>query len=100
MPSPAHPITEAVNFRILEPTPVLTGDSSTLSIILSGVAESCQRSDSHHPLIAVKTDLHRLDHHADLVIWLGHSSYYVQLAGKRILIDPVFSDNAAPALCQ
>lgn len=27
---------------------------------------------------------------------LGHSSWYLQLAGKRILIDPVFSNYAAP----
>jgi L-ascorbate metabolism protein UlaG (beta-lactamase superfamily) len=30
------------------------------------------------------------------MVWLGHSSWYLQLAGKRILIDPVFSDYAAP----
>lgn len=83
-------------FQNLEPTPVLTGDSSTLSIILSGWLNPAKDLTPTTPLIAVKTDLHRLDHHADLVIWLGHSSYYVQLAGKRILIDPVFSDNAAP----
>lgn len=32
----------------------------------------------------------------DVVVWLGHSSYYVQLGGKKILIDPVFSISAAP----
>jgi L-ascorbate metabolism protein UlaG (beta-lactamase superfamily) len=32
----------------------------------------------------------------DTVIWLGHSSFYVHLAGRRILIDPVLSDHAAP----
>ena len=31
-------------------------------------------------------------------IWLGHSSWYLQLAGKRILIDPVFSDYARAVL--
>jgi L-ascorbate metabolism protein UlaG (beta-lactamase superfamily) len=45
---------------------------------------------------AIKTDLGALDPAQDLVIWLGHSSYFVQLAGQRILIDPVFSSNAAP----
>jgi L-ascorbate metabolism protein UlaG (beta-lactamase superfamily) len=29
-------------------------------------------------------------------VWLGHSSWYLQLAGKRILIDPVLSNYAAP----
>nr|AMJ33620.1 beta-lactamase superfamily domain protein [uncultured bacterium] len=30
------------------------------------------------------------------MVWLGHSSWYLQLAGKRILIDPVLSSYAAP----
>lgn len=30
------------------------------------------------------------------MIWLGHSSWCVQLGGLRILIDPVFSTFAAP----
>jgi hypothetical protein len=48
------------------------------------------------PVPAVKTDLNSLDVDLDVVIWLGHSSYFMQLGGKRILIDPVFSDHAAP----
>ena len=32
----------------------------------------------------------------DVVVWLGHSSYFIQLGGERILIDPVFSASAAP----
>lgn len=47
-------------------------------------------------LPVVKTDLRSLDPDADVVIWLGHSSYFVQLGGKSILIDPVFSDHASP----
>lgn len=27
---------------------------------------------------------------------MGHSSFYMQLDGKRILVDPVFSDYASP----
>lgn len=26
----------------------------------------------------------------DKLVWLGHASYYIQLAGKKILIDPIF----------
>lgn len=48
------------------------------------------------PVPAIKTDLKALDPAQDLVVWLGHSSYFVQLGGQRILIDPVFSTNAAP----
>jgi L-ascorbate metabolism protein UlaG (beta-lactamase superfamily) len=45
---------------------------------------------------AVKTDLKALDPAQDLVVWLGHSSYFVQLGWRRTLIDPVFSTNASP----
>ncbi len=27
---------------------------------------------------------------SEKIVWLGHASFYIQLAGKRILIDPVF----------
>jgi len=30
------------------------------------------------------------------VTWLGHSSFLIEMEGKTILIDPVFSDYAAP----
>ncbi|MEH6765803.1 MAG: MBL fold metallo-hydrolase [Aequorivita antarctica] len=44
----------------------------------------------------VKTNLKELPLQTDLMLWFGHSSYYLQLNGKRFLIDPVFSDSASP----
>lgn len=44
----------------------------------------------------MKTDLASLSPEQDTLVWLGHSSRYMQLAGKRILIDPVLSSYAAP----
>jgi len=38
----------------------------------------------------IKTDLSKLDKNQNLIIWFGHSSYMIQAAGKRILVDPVF----------
>jgi L-ascorbate metabolism protein UlaG (beta-lactamase superfamily) len=48
------------------------------------------------PLTSTHVDLKALPPSEDVVVWLGHSSYYVQLGGKKILIDPVFSISAAP----
>lgn len=31
-----------------------------------------------------------------MLVWFGHSSYYLQLDGTRFLVDPVFSDYASP----
>ncbi len=47
-------------------------------------------------MISVKTDLKSLDPAKDVVVWLGHSSFYMQLHGKKILIDPINDLYAAP----
>lgn len=43
-----------------------------------------------------KTDLKALAVGQNVVVWLGHSSFYMQLGGKRLLIDPVLSSYASP----
>lgn len=47
-------------------------------------------------MLTKKTDLKAIDRDKDAVIWMGHSTIYLQLGGKRILVDPVFSDFASP----
>ncbi len=37
-----------------------------------------------HPLKSLK------DIEGDALVWLGHNSFFMQLAGKRIMLDPVF----------
>lgn len=44
----------------------------------------------------MKFNLAALPLEKDTVIWLGHSSYFVQVGGKRLPIDPLFSNYAAP----
>ncbi|AEF82781.1 MBL fold metallo-hydrolase [Leadbettera azotonutricia] len=46
------------------------------------------------PLPSSKTDLFSLDPNDNLIVWMGHSSYYMQVDGKRFLVDPVFSGKA------
>jgi len=83
-------------FHNLLPTPMFTDDSSLMSVLFSSLFKSRERLTPEFPIPTLKTDLNALDRNRDTVIWLGHSSYFMQLAGKRILIDPVFSTNAAP----
>lgn len=42
------------------------------------------------PMDAVKADLKELRADSDLIVWFGHSSYLLQLSGRRFLVDPVF----------
>ncbi len=78
------------------PTPVLKQGESKLSIIVSNIFSSAQNLRPSYALPTSKTDIKALPIDEDLVIWLGHSSFYVQLAGKRILVDPVLSAYASP----
>lgn len=48
------------------------------------------------PMLSKKTDLNALDKDKDAVVWMGHSSFFLQLGAHRILIDPVFSNYASP----
>jgi L-ascorbate metabolism protein UlaG (beta-lactamase superfamily) len=45
---------------------------------------------------SIKTDLHALNPNEDVLVWFGHSSYFIQIDGKKILVDPVFSGSASP----
>ncbi len=83
-------------FRNLIPTPLFTDDSTVFSVIIKSLFMKQDKLVPAETLPAVKTDLHSLGRDKDIVIWLGHSSYYLQLDGKRILVDPVFSSYASP----
>ncbi|MBS0480718.1 MAG: MBL fold metallo-hydrolase [Proteobacteria bacterium] len=60
------------------------------------VATSSVEVRPSKPLPTVHTDLTSLDRQNDLIIWLEHSTFYMQLGGRRILVDPVLSDHASP----
>ena len=47
-------------------------------------------------LPSIKTDLKNLDPSEDVMVWFGHSSLFIQISGKKILVDPVFSEYASP----
>jgi len=48
------------------------------------------------PLPMQYIDFNSLNKEEDMVVWLGHSSFFMQLAGKRIVADPVLGHYAAP----
>lgn len=50
----------------------------------------------HHNVPAIHTDLKNLPKDEDVFIWMGHSSYYIQIDGVSFLIDPVLSNYGSP----
>ena len=83
-------------FQNLVPTTVVVNERNLLSLWWDFLFAKKERLTPSEAIPVVKTDLKIFDISSDVVIWLGHSSYYMQLGGKRILIDPVFSAYASP----
>ena len=83
-------------FQNLVPTPILVGDSSLVARLLSDFRTPAERLTPDAAVPSVKTNLNELDSNKDVLVWLGHSSYFVQLGGVRVLVDPVLSLSAAP----
>lgn len=83
-------------FRNEVASPPRPGGFGMVFRMIRGRFEPRDRPAPSMALPSVKTDLAGLPREQDIVVWLGHSSYFVQIGGKRLLVDPVFSTNAAP----
>lgn len=78
------------------PTPTLADGQSLPGVMWANLTQKAERLVPEQALPFVKTDLRALPLERDVVVWLGHSSYYLHIGGQRVLIDPVLSDYAAP----
>lgn len=83
-------------FKNLHKTPQMTGKAGFFATMYDFYFGKHKDKVPDKALPAVKTDLKKLDKNEDLLVWFGHSSYYIQLHGIRYLVDPVFSNNASP----
>ncbi|MAM18502.1 MAG: MBL fold metallo-hydrolase [Christiangramia sp.] len=80
-------------FQNVLPTQVSPENSSFLKMLWKFMNKPANVRPQHN-LPSVSTNLKELPQQA--FVWFGHSSYLLKLHGKTILIDPVFSGNAAP----
>lgn len=83
-------------FHNLSRTPALKEGTSVWKIYYEFIFKSFPNTNPLDTIPSVKTDLKNLDPEGNVFIWFGHSSYFIQLNGKKFLIDPVFSGNASP----
>lgn len=77
-------------FRNHEPTPVMTGGKSRWQALWEFVFADRKGLRPETALPIVRTDCRQLPDTGNLMVWFGHSSYLLQVGGKRILVDPVF----------
>jgi L-ascorbate metabolism protein UlaG (beta-lactamase superfamily) len=47
-------------------------------------------------LPSLKTDLKSVEKERPVIVWFGHSSYFIRINKKNILVDPVMSGYASP----
>ena len=79
-------------FHNIEHKTQMASDKSRWRMMYEFLFEKRENNRPDQPIEAIKTNLKALDINQNLIVWFGHSSYYIQLDGKRILIDPVFED--------
>jgi len=83
-------------FHNIHHTPELTEGNTMLSVTIDFLFNKAPRRRPVDVIPSIKTDIKNISVSEDVLIWFGHSSYYMQLDGKRFLVDPVFSGNASP----
>ena len=68
--------------------------AGALAASRSYLFDSSKRNKPSAVLPSVKTDLFSLDPQENIAVWMGHSTIYLQIDGKKFLVDPVFSGRA------
>lgn len=81
-------------FRNLNHTPQMTNEKGFGQMMREYF--SAENKKPMDTIPSKKTDLNNLKSEEDILVWFGHSSYFIQIDGKRILVDPVFCGNASP----
>ncbi len=79
-----------------EVTPDLTEGVSYYQVLKEFIFQKSARSQPQDSLPARKIDLHSIAPEKNILVWFGHSSYFIQLDGKKMLVDPVLSGAASP----
>lgn len=83
-------------FQNISDTPDLTDGANLYTVLKDFFFGKSKRNIPKDRIPSVKTDLKNLDPNKDVLVWFGHSSYFMQLSGKTFLVDPVFSNHASP----
>jgi L-ascorbate metabolism protein UlaG (beta-lactamase superfamily) len=84
------------SFQNQSSTPIMAEGVSYFSVGKEFFFSKKERVIPIDEIPSVKTDLLKLDKNKDVLVWFGHSSYFIQTDGRKILVDPVLSGSASP----
>ncbi len=82
-------------FQNLSETPMIDPDASYWRMTRDYFKKH-PNTKPRDPIASIRTDLKNIPTNKPVLVWFGHSSYFIRFNGKNFLIDPVFSGNAAP----
>ena len=71
-------------------TVTMTGDKNIFAVWKDFLFGDKTQTVPDTALNVIKTDLKSLPADRDWIVWFGHSSYLMNLSGKKVLVDPVF----------
>lgn len=83
-------------FSNLSYTPQLAEGVSMPKIMRDFIFNKDKRSKPAGIMPSVQTNLKQIPANENVLVWFGHSSYFMQVSDKKILVDPVFSGHASP----
>jgi L-ascorbate metabolism protein UlaG (beta-lactamase superfamily) len=91
----ASPNYQDGSFKNLEPTSMMAEGVSFLKVTKDFVSKQINAIPAK-PFQLQKTNLKMFSAEMSSLVWFGHSSYFLNLHGLKVLVDPVLSGNASP----
>ncbi len=84
------------SFRNIHFTPMLEEGKGYTTVMKEFFFNKDKRNSPKTKLPSQKTGLLSLNKDENIIVWFGHSSYFIQVDGKKLLVDPVLSGHASP----
>lgn len=82
-------------FQNIEPTEVTLKNASTLKLLREFLTKP-KTVKPAQDIPFIQTDLKNIQTDTPVIIWFGHSSYFIKSRDFTILVDPVLSGSASP----
>ncbi len=83
-------------FNNLAHTPQFKEGTTMLQVMYRFLFGKTERKTPQKDFTFNKADLGQIAPAENALVWMGHSSYYLQAEGKKILVDPVFVGYSSP----
>ncbi len=81
-------------FQNISQTPIMAEDVKFIAVLKEFIFTKNKKPVGVLP--SIKIDLLNLNPNDNILGWFGHSSFFMQIEGNKILFDPIFSGASSP----